>query len=306
MESLRVEHLYSGDYCAALVTINETKLLLNCGIPDTLDPSRISLLLRQLDEIDAVLLSHGTVSYCGALPLLHKVRWRSCSENVQVLQRTDSDPAAAEDLPSVYCTHAAQHFGKIATEASLLAATDCFAMPHLPDGSASAHSAVNPRAAVSNSAVAGATTAAESSQSSGLPFTAADVAAAFGACIPIRYHEAIPIRRRRRAGGCCSCNDNGQLCGSRGRAAPSKSNQAISASPSCSCMQQPDSGVYVQCIRAGLHIGGAVWIVESSGLRVVLAVGHAVCPLWCVLHTLVLPLADIWCSLSAGVSVPCE
>ena len=46
METLKIEHLYSGDYAAALATVNDVKILINCGIPDTLDPSRISLLLR--------------------------------------------------------------------------------------------------------------------------------------------------------------------------------------------------------------------------------------------------------------------
>ncbi|CDJ39692.1 hypothetical protein ETH_00003340, partial [Eimeria tenella] len=65
METLQVENLYSGSCCCTLIRFNELLLLVNCGISDTLDPTPLAPLLRQLGEVDAVLLSHGSVAYCG-------------------------------------------------------------------------------------------------------------------------------------------------------------------------------------------------------------------------------------------------
>ncbi|KAL8435386.1 hypothetical protein Efla_007636 [Eimeria flavescens] len=275
---LEVQHLYSGAYWAAVVKVGGLNLLLNCGSPDTLDVGRLSLLLRQLDDIDAVLISHGTVAYCGALPLLHKLQWRSQPWGAHTLQKQQTHvaaaaAAAAADLPVVYCTHAAQHLGRVATDAAVLAATNCSAIR--PSSAAAA-------AAAAGSGSSSSAAAAEGSKSSGLPFTAADVAAAFGACTPIKYHETVAIKPRRRP-GCCCCSSSSSSRGEAATAAQSRQPHAAAGAGGCCCgekQEQEEAEVYVQCIRAGLHVGGAVWVINFCGIRAVVALGHAVSSLW--------------------------
>ena len=248
--------------------------------------------------MDAVFISHGTVAYCGALPLLHKLRWRSPQGGVHTPQKHDSSGAAAaaaattaavaaDELPKVYCTHATQRLGRVATEAALLAATDCFCTRGIAAAAA--------RGTAAAAAAAAAATATEGLQSSGLPFTVSDVNAAFAACSPIYYHGAIPVKRRRRRCCCCCLNSNSSSSSSSssedsGGSAVERASSAAPSGKCCCCAQQQqqqqqqqqdeECGVYVRCVRSGLNIGGSVWIVESDRLRIVIATGHSTTPFW--------------------------
>lgn len=75
---------------------------------------------------------------------------------------------------------------------------------------------------------------------------------------------------------------------------------------------EDDVEVYVHCVRAGHTIGGAVWLFDAGGRKIIFGVDHCLSPLWYVFFSLFCPsLFRHSCRYASGISgylcvPPCE
>lgn len=176
---------------------------------------------RAAESADAVLISHGTVAHAGALPLLYRRLWKEKQQSTETEAETETEPRDEQRAaPLIFCTHAAQKLGAVASLSAVEAAQECVrATAEEREGEQTRPS---------------------------LSIEAADVASAFSLCTPLRFHQTVRVAPRPREEGA----------------------------------ETSAAAVYVHCLRSGLNIGGAVWILEVDRHRVVLLPPHSLQPLW--------------------------
>ncbi|KYK67177.1 hypothetical protein TGPRC2_219440A, partial [Toxoplasma gondii TgCatPRC2] len=132
-----------------------------------------------------------------------------------------------------------------------------------------------------------------------------DISAIMEACRVLRYEERIRLFPRRRREeqrddevGEAAENEDAEAMA---EACDFRLDRAHSDADDEPDQEEDDTEVYVHCIQAGHALGGAVWLFDADGRKVVFAVDHSLNPLW---HTDGSALLSLLPSLRAAPSTP--
>lgn len=134
---------------------------------------------------------------------------------------------------------------------------------------------------------------AEALLRSSLSVSLADVNDVMQACRTLRYDERICLRPRRRKQERrreeAERKTRGEDQERDGEKQESRSPYGLTGGEECGSDEDDDDvEVYVHCVRAGHTIGGAVWLFDAGGRKVIFGVDHCLSPLWYVASLLLL------------------
>ncbi|KFH05092.1 hypothetical protein TGVAND_219440 [Toxoplasma gondii VAND] len=336
MVRVAVEPLYvggrgSGGFHAAILRLGRFSLLMNCGATDLLDPHDIDLLLPYLNEIDGIFISHGSLRHLGGLPLLHSrqkavsVSGSSSLDSPFHLCCCFSAACRACSVPA-FLTQASQRLGKVALEGAVLSNAQSRGVRasapargvHTPPEPGEAAGPGTPGEEEGRGEGQRGEAVAKTEESEGregslgveegfaeAAVSTKDISAIMEACRVLRYEERIRLFPRRRREeqrddevGEAAENEDAEA---RGEACDFRLDRAHSDADDEPDQEEDDTEVYVHCIQAGHALGGAVWLFDADGRKVVFAVDHSLNPLW---HTDGSALLSLLPSLRAAPSTP--
>lgn len=130
-----------------------------------------------------------------------------------------------------------------------------------------------------------------------LSVSLADVNEVMQACRTLRYDERICLRPRRRKQERrreeAERKTRGEDQERDGEKQESRNPYGLTGGEECGSDEDDDDDeddveVYVHCVRAGHTIGGAVWLFDAGGRKIIFGVDHCLSPLWYVLSLLLL------------------
>ncbi|KEP60071.1 UNVERIFIED_CONTAM: hypothetical protein HHA_219440 [Hammondia hammondi] len=335
MVRVTVEPLYvggrgSGGFHAAILRLGRFSLLMNCGATDLLDPHDIDLLLPNLNEIDSIFISHGSLRHLGGLPLLHA---RQKAVSLSESSSLDSpfhlcccfSAACRECSVPAFLTQASQRLGKVALEDAVLSNAQSRGV-HACAPARSVHTPPEPGEAAApgtpgekargegrrgeagvkkegSEGSEGSVGVEEGSAEAAV--SVKDISVIMEACRVLRYEERVRLFPRRRRDeqrdDKMGEGEEKEKAEAREEARDFRRDRAHSDADDESDQEEDDTEVYVHCIQAGHALGGAVWLFDADGRKVVFAVDHSLNPLWHVDGSALLSLLP---SLNAAPSTP--
>ncbi|CBZ55689.1 conserved hypothetical protein [Neospora caninum Liverpool] len=276
MVRVTVEPLYVGGRgCggahAALLRLGRFSLLMNCGATDLLDPHDIDLLLPVPAFLTQASQRLGKVALEGAV--LNNVQNRGVRPcNVPRGVRT---PELGEGVPPGG-TRAGEDAGG--------------------EGQRTGEEAQKGKTGTGRDAQGAQDSTSEFQGTPETPVSLKDVSVIMEACRVLRYEERVRLFPRKRMG-----ERGGRKEGEEGdRAEGADAEHTISRDRAQSDTEddseeeEEETEVYVHCIRAGHALGGAVWLFDADGRKVIFAIDHSLNPLWIpALRALFLQIARV-------------
>ncbi|PFH37545.1 hypothetical protein BESB_040030 [Besnoitia besnoiti] len=310
----------SGGSHAAILRLGRLSLLMNCGATDRLDPRDIEPLLPHLSDVDSIFISHGSLRHLGGLPLLHSRQKpalsRPASPASPGLCCCFSGGCRECSVPA-FLTQASQRLGKVALESAVLSnaqnrgvctaedaqgggreagAAGLNALKSSPTEGGSREERGEGEEKCQEAGAAGEPSAAQTRKgdlpagtilSADPPVSLKDVATIMEACRVLRYEERVRLfpRKRERAFRGHASDEVGEGAEATGAEAAGRETNSEAGDSVCRDEEDEDSEedeteVYVHCISAGHALGGAVWLFDADGRKIIFAVDHCLNPLW--------------------------